>query len=98
MKTKEEILKMNEEKGIKYLMGSYWLVGRLVFESEENILALDFTPITHLPYEDIFKRQDPNDIAYITTIEGKVKLDSLEKYTRVFIGDFTIYFNPSSGK
>lgn len=86
-----------EEKGIKYVRGPYWLVGRLVFESEENILALAFTPITHLPYEDIFARQDPDDIAYITTTEDKINVD-FEKYTLVSIGDFNIYFNPYSGK
>jgi hypothetical protein len=92
------IVQFLEEKGIRYVIGPYWLVGRLVFESEENVLALPFTPVTHLPYEDIFKRQEPRDIAYIAPTEDKVNIDSIEKYTRVPIGDFTIYVNPSSGK
>jgi len=96
------VVQFLEAKGIKYLRGSYWLVGRLVFESEENIIALAFKPITHLPYEDIFKRQEPNDIAYITTAENKVNVDFIEKYTEKYtlisIGDFNIYFDPSSGK
>lgn len=90
------VVQFLEEKGIKYIMGSYWLVGRIVFESEENVLGVDFTPVTHLPYEDIFARQDPRDIAYITTTGDKVNVDSIEKYTRVSIGDFTIYFNPGN--
>lgn len=82
-----------EEKEIHHIVGPYWLVGRIVFESEEQILALPFSyaSVPHLPYQDVFKRLDPKEIAYIAETGDMINIPDIDHYTTTPVGDFTIY-------
>lgn len=79
---------------IRYIIGDYWLVGRIVFESQEHILAKPSTPVTHLVYDTIIEEQNARDVAYIATNEDDITVDIRDTYLRAVIGDFLVYVHP----
>jgi hypothetical protein len=87
-----------KEKELTHLVGPYWLVGRIVFESEEQILALPFSfaSAPHLPYQDVFKRLDPKEIVYIAETGDTINITDIDHYTGMVVGDFTIYVHETS--
>lgn len=93
------VVQFLERHRIHYLIGNYWVVGRIVFESDERILGVRQPPISFLPYDEIIAQQDVKDVAYIAVSADDADVNAVgaeirESYQQAAIGDFTVYVHP----